>query len=246
MSARTDRSPRRPALRAAAIAAAFLVAACAGDGYGDGPQGPPDPPRVTGFDPVEARIGDEVRILGQDFGADPDGFEVRFGLVQATVTSVGETSATFVVPQVLPGNAQVVVSVDGQASEPAVFTVLGPAFVPSDEDEVPGRWERTLIRTAADGSCPDPLPEREVVQLTIDDFHLSLGEASGDVQLDGTWTATGTVLLDDGSSIVVSIDARFTIQNGRLAITGELVRDHRGPDGSTTCVETYDLAMEPA
>lgn len=245
MSVRIARIPRRSALVPAALAVALALAACAGDGYGDGPQGPPDPPRVTGFDPVEARIGEEVRILGRNFGGDPAGFEVRFGQVVATVTAVGETSATFVVPEVLPGQTPVVVSVDGRDSDPAVFTVLGPAFVPNDGN-ASGRWQRTLLRTAADGACPDPLAEHQIVELRIEDFELTLGEATGDVELDGTWTATGTVVLDDGSSIEISIDARFTIQAGHLAIVGTLVRDHRAPNGTTTCTETYDLLLEPA
>lgn len=243
MSAR-PRFPRS-ALRSAAVLAALVLAACSGDGRGAGPQGPPEPPRVTGFDPVEAEIGAEIRVLGRGFGADPEGFEVRFGLVEATVVSVGGTSAVVRVPEVLPGAVPVVVSVDGRTSEQALFTVLGPAFRPPD-DEVAGRWERTLIRTEAEGACPDALAESRLVGLRIENAELSLGEASGAVQLDGTWTASGALHFEDGSSVEVSIEARFTIESGRLAIVGELVRVHHAPDGSTTCAETYDLRLDPA
>lgn len=233
-------------LTAASAVAILLAPLACGGGGSTGPAERTEPPRITRLDPLEGRVGFEVRIFGEGFGTDPEAIEVTFGGERAAVAGIDATSVRAVVPEIEVGQAEVVVTVEGLDSNPGTFRVKAAPFARPPDESMSGRWMRTLVRTAADDGCPDPLPEREVVELRIDSAELVLGEASGEVTFDGTWRATGSVAFDDGSAIRIIIEARFVIESGRLAIVGELVREHLAPDGSTTCTETYDLRLDRA
>lgn len=233
----------RPAFSIAVLIGVLSTTACSG-GASTAPVPVPEPPRITALDPLEGRVGFEVRILGEGFGTDPGAVEVTFAGERAVVSGADETSLRAVVPEVEAGKAEVVVTVEGLDSNPGTFRVRAVPPPQLPDESMSGRWMRTLVRTAADDGCPDPLPEREVVELRIESAELVLGEASGEVTFDGTWRATGSVAFDDGSAIRITIEARFVIENGRLAVVGELVREHLAPDGATTCTETYDLRLD--
>lgn len=239
-----SRHPVRLRLLLPAVAGGLILTACSGGGS-TAPSPPETAPRISGLDPVQARAGEEIRILGEGFGTDPSAVDVLFGDEVAGVARAEETTLLVEVPELSPGQVAVRVSVSDRLSNPAVFEVEAPPFILPPLDSFDGRWQRSLLRTAADGACPDPLPEREVVELEIESAELVLGEAAGTVSFDGTWRATGSIVFDDGSSIRVTIEAHVVIDAGRLAIVGDLVREHLSPEGETTCTETYDLRLDP-
>lgn len=79
------------------------------------------PMKVTGINPTEAKIGDDVVISGENFGTDAAALQVVFGEALATVKSVTETAITATVPD---GNGEVAVIVikGDETSDPLMFT----------------------------------------------------------------------------------------------------------------------------
>lgn len=79
------------------------------------------PMTVSGIDPTEAKIGDEVVISGENFGTDPSAVTVLFGEAVAEIKTITETAITVIVPE---GNGDVAVLVlkGDETSDPQMFT----------------------------------------------------------------------------------------------------------------------------
>jgi hypothetical protein len=103
------------------LSAAGILLACGG---GDGPSGPPPAPEVTSVTPAPARAGDQVTIVGDHFGTSAAGVTVSFNGIAATIVSVTNTSIVAIVPDIPPGSATVVVTVDGRSSGGIAVSVL--------------------------------------------------------------------------------------------------------------------------
>lgn len=81
------------------------------------------PMTVSGIDPTEAKIGDEVVISGENFGTDPSAVTVLFGEAVAEIKTITETAITVIVPE---GNGDVAVLVlkGDETSDPQMFTYV--------------------------------------------------------------------------------------------------------------------------
>lgn len=111
--------------RAVTSVGALLILLFACEEGSTGPAEPSEPPRITRLDPLEGPVGTEVRISGEGFGTDPGVVEVTFEGEVAVVTGIDATSLRALVPEVEPGKAEVVVTVEGLASNPGIFRVRG-------------------------------------------------------------------------------------------------------------------------
>jgi hypothetical protein len=81
-------------------------------------------PTITGVNPAAGPAGTPVTITGTGFSTTPSDITVRFGDLPATVTSSTLTNIQTSVPAgSVAGPVNVVVTVDGQASNPFPFTI---------------------------------------------------------------------------------------------------------------------------
>jgi hypothetical protein len=84
----------------------------------------PDVPPITNLSPNSGPVGTSVTITGAGFGVTQGSSTVKFNGVTATSSSWGDNSIVVLVPTGLPaGKATVVVSVSGQSSIGASFSV---------------------------------------------------------------------------------------------------------------------------
>ena len=91
-----------------------------------GGAGNPSAPTITSISPSGGPPGTAVTITGTKFGATQETSAVTIASTPAVVTSWSANSIAVVVPALKPRKAaQVVVSVGGAGSVPAVFTVTG-------------------------------------------------------------------------------------------------------------------------
>jgi hypothetical protein len=112
---------------------ATLVCGCGGGGGG-----PPPPPVVTGIGFSRVVVEGLLQIDGSGFRGGPG--EVRVGGIAADVVSWTNTMIVVTVPDLLPGNHDVVVSTAGGNSAPATVTVVLPwaVFIADDMSSVFG------------------------------------------------------------------------------------------------------------
>ncbi len=82
-------------------------------------------PAIDSVDPAAAAPGQPVVITGTDFGSNPAVGEVALGGTRATILEDlwTETECHWLVPEVPPGDYDLVVTVHGIASDPVAFTV---------------------------------------------------------------------------------------------------------------------------
>lgn len=153
------------------LAASLLgLASCDGGGGGDGgPSGPTPPPAIASVTPAEARAGEQVTIAGSNFGSSASAVAVAFRGEPATVDAVSDASITATVPEIAPGDAAVVVTVSGRASDPAAFRVLqSPPVVTSVEPDPVRAGETLEIRGRNFTTEPDGMRAAQgTVQVTI-------------------------------------------------------------------------------
>jgi hypothetical protein len=72
-------------------------------------------PVFSGFSPATAFIGDEITLIGENFGTDPNRLAVSFGGVDATVVSVDRTTAKVIVPDDIEASSvQIRISIPGE------------------------------------------------------------------------------------------------------------------------------------
>lgn len=130
------------------LLAAILLGlpSCGGGGSGDdGPMGPATPPVVSSVTPAEALAGEPVTIAGSGFGSTASAVTVSFRGEPATVGAVSDASITATVPEIAPGDATVVVTVSGRASDPVGFRVLQSPPVVTALEPNPVRAGETLV-----------------------------------------------------------------------------------------------------
>lgn len=84
-------------------------------------------PRITSLLPGTGPVGEEVMIVGTNFGVNQTGSTVRFGTVRATTTGWSDTEIVVPVP-VNAATGNVTVTVNGLTSNPLPFTV-GPVVL---------------------------------------------------------------------------------------------------------------------
>ena len=93
-------------------------------------------PNITSLSHTTGAPGDSITIAGANFGATQGSSMVKFGTGSTPVATIAasdwsDQSITVTVPNLQPGDVNVVVSVGGTDSAPAKFTVLGPTLIPT-------------------------------------------------------------------------------------------------------------------
>lgn len=87
-----------------------------------------NPPELTGVSPGLASVGQEVTLMGYQFGSDP---VVTLGVgasaVTAAIRSHDNNTIKITVPRVVPGPTQIHVRTDEGTADPLPFTVQQPA-----------------------------------------------------------------------------------------------------------------------
>jgi len=88
-------------------------------------------PTISSLSSVSGVPDKPITITGKGFGASSVGNSVKFGLATATISSWSPTSIVAAVPNLAAGAANVVVTVNGAAGDPAQFTVSAPPVIAS-------------------------------------------------------------------------------------------------------------------
>ncbi len=81
-------------------------------------------PVIELINPAEGQIGETVTISGENFTAEGKTTKVKFGTTEVTPTENTVSTITVKVPELEPGNVDVMVSCGEQASAPKTFKVL--------------------------------------------------------------------------------------------------------------------------
>jgi hypothetical protein len=89
--------------------------------------------QITGITPTKGIVTVAATITGTGFGTEPG--TVKVGGVAATVTSWSDTSIAIKIPDVMPGDADVVVTTAGGMSAPMTFTVVLPPTIYIDNGQ---------------------------------------------------------------------------------------------------------------
>jgi Concanavalin A-like lectin/glucanases superfamily/IPT/TIG domain len=106
-----------------AIITSSLFISCGGDDNGPAPV---NPPTITSFTPTTGAEGTTVTITGTNFSATPSQNNVKFGSVQAAVSSSTATSITTTVPDgATTGNISVTVN-NLTATSTTSFVIVEP------------------------------------------------------------------------------------------------------------------------
>lgn len=206
------------------LAALQIVSAVVLTSCDKGSSDPEDVPVITSINPPAAGPGDQVTILGDNFGLEPQEVAVKFGDLPAEVTFATNKRIVTIVPDVEPGSSPVVVTVGDLSSAPFSFdvlrkppriTALTPALLRAGEtlgirgEDLQGATVSVLADTVAlaPASVADTLvtvilplglaPGTYQIRLARDD------ETSNRVPVDveiftvtGTYSLRGTVLLN--------------------------------------------------
>jgi len=216
---------------------ALFALACGGGGGERGPTTPPPPPppvvdRVT---PVEARAGESVTVEGSGFGADAGAVTVTFrGQAAAAIASVAPTAIRATVADLAPGDAPVVVTVAGRASDPVGFRVLASPPVLESVSPNPVRAGDTLtirgrnLAAAVAAGARAPRPHQAGVRVTIDGVEIEIvtvspGEIRAIPDPGGILGATDLrVHIDDLASDPFPIEIRFPNVGGSYIMVFEV------------------------
>jgi len=97
-------------------------------------------PAVTSVEPDRGIVSTKVTLAGSDFGAAQAESTITIGGVMATVETWSDTSIVAAIPDVLPGDAEVVVSTAAGASAPdSVRVILPPrAYIENNANAADG------------------------------------------------------------------------------------------------------------
>ncbi|MEX0314365.1 MAG: IPT/TIG domain-containing protein [Allomuricauda sp.] len=102
------------------IAIGLLVLSCSKD---ENPSNPENGPDITSFSPIEGPVGQNIWIMGKNFGDTPADNVVKIGNTVATVTSAKATEIFITVPEGATTGA-ISVTVDGKTDTAGTFTVI--------------------------------------------------------------------------------------------------------------------------
>ena len=80
-------------------------------------------PRITSISPSSGSVGTLVIITGENFGVSQDTSTVTFDLTLAPVSSWSDTRIEVMVPPLIPGNYNVVVTTNGKTSSAVFFEI---------------------------------------------------------------------------------------------------------------------------
>src|SRR6187455_3406435 len=83
--------------------------------------------QITGMTPTKGIVTVAVTVTGTGFGTQPG--TVKVGGVAASVVTWSDTSIAIKIPDVMPGDADVVVTTAGGMSAPMTFTVTLPPAI---------------------------------------------------------------------------------------------------------------------
>jgi 6-phosphogluconolactonase (cycloisomerase 2 family) len=109
-------------------------AAVPNDAPTDAPPDAPMAPALTAMSPAKGIVTTVVTLTGERFGSTQGASTVTVGGIAATVQSWSDTSITIAVPDVVPGDADVIVTTTSGATAPQPFRVILPPSIYLEND----------------------------------------------------------------------------------------------------------------